>query len=178
MPATVTRDNHHCTCLGHLGRRDTDRIISVGQGKYIWCDIAGIIVRYSHRQLFLDIYGYSALNFANVNDPIEMVANFMQGILKGDITVPMTSCLSGLESAVWQLTIFVFICKTDQSTSQTWGQWYSDTSRFSIPCCMMPVYYSSITEWKEISCLFLTPGGIMVLSNVLQLLFSEKSQNC
>jgi hypothetical protein len=37
-----------------------------------------------------------------------------QGILKGgSITVPLTSCLTGLESAVGQLTIFVFICKTD-----------------------------------------------------------------
>ncbi len=33
----------------------------------------------------------------------------------GCITVPLTSCLTGLESAVWQLTNFVFICKTDQS---------------------------------------------------------------
>jgi hypothetical protein len=33
----------------------------------------------------------------------------------GSITVPLTSCLTGSESAVWQLTIFVFICKTDQS---------------------------------------------------------------
>ncbi len=33
----------------------------------------------------------------------------------GSITVPLTSCLTGLESAVWQLTIFAFICKTDQS---------------------------------------------------------------
>jgi hypothetical protein len=32
----------------------------------------------------------------------------------GSITVPLTSCLTGLESAVWQLTIF-FICKTDYS---------------------------------------------------------------
>jgi hypothetical protein len=31
----------------------------------------------------------------------------------GSITVPLTSCLTGLESAVWQLTIFVHICKTD-----------------------------------------------------------------
>jgi len=31
----------------------------------------------------------------------------------GSITVPLTSCLTGLESAVWQLTIFLFICKTD-----------------------------------------------------------------
>ncbi len=31
----------------------------------------------------------------------------------GSITVLLTSCLTGLESAVWQLTIFAFICKTD-----------------------------------------------------------------
>jgi hypothetical protein len=33
----------------------------------------------------------------------------------GSITVPLTSYLAGLESAVWLLTIFVFICKTDYS---------------------------------------------------------------
>ncbi len=33
----------------------------------------------------------------------------------GSITVLFTSCLTGLELAVWQLTIFVFICKTDHS---------------------------------------------------------------
>jgi len=32
---------------------------------------------------------------------------------EGSITVPLTFCLTGLESAVWQLAIFVFICKTD-----------------------------------------------------------------
>jgi hypothetical protein len=31
----------------------------------------------------------------------------------GSITVLLTSCLTGWESAVWELTIFVFICKTD-----------------------------------------------------------------
>jgi len=31
----------------------------------------------------------------------------------GSITVPMTSSLTGLESGVLQLKIFVFICKTD-----------------------------------------------------------------
>ncbi len=31
----------------------------------------------------------------------------------GSITVLLTSCLTGLESAVWQLTIVVFISKTD-----------------------------------------------------------------
>ncbi len=39
-----------------------------------------------------------------------------QGITNGgSTTVPLTSCLTGLESAVWQLTIFVFIYKTDYS---------------------------------------------------------------
>ncbi len=32
---------------------------------------------------------------------------------KGSITVLLTSCLTGLESAVGLMTIFVFICKTD-----------------------------------------------------------------
>ncbi len=31
----------------------------------------------------------------------------------GSIAVPLTSCLTGLESAVLRLTIFVFMCKTD-----------------------------------------------------------------
>jgi hypothetical protein len=33
----------------------------------------------------------------------------------GRITVPLTSCFTGLESDVRRLTIFVFICKTDLS---------------------------------------------------------------
>jgi hypothetical protein len=33
----------------------------------------------------------------------------------GSITVPLTSCLTGLESAALKLTIFVFVCKTDLS---------------------------------------------------------------
>ncbi len=36
------------------------------------------------------------------------------GNTKGEsITAPLTSCLTGLESAVCLLAIFVFICKTD-----------------------------------------------------------------
>jgi hypothetical protein len=31
-PATVTCDSHYCTCLGHFGQPDTERIISIGQG--------------------------------------------------------------------------------------------------------------------------------------------------
>ncbi len=46
----------------------------------------------------------------HLNNPLK------QGILKGGSnTVPLTSCLTGLESAVWQPTFFVFICKTDKS---------------------------------------------------------------
>jgi hypothetical protein len=37
----------------------------------------------------------------------------------GSITVPLTSCLTGLESAVWQMTIFVFICKGSAITFTT-----------------------------------------------------------
>jgi hypothetical protein len=40
MLATATCDSHYCTCLGHLGRCDRDRIISIGQGKKIRCNIA------------------------------------------------------------------------------------------------------------------------------------------
>jgi hypothetical protein len=42
--------------------------------------------------------------------------NMRPGNTKGaSITVPLTSCLTGLESAIWLLTIFVFICKTEKS---------------------------------------------------------------
>ena len=46
----------------------------------------------------------------------------------GSITVLLTSCLTGLESAV----CFHLQNRLIQ-TSQTGGQWYSDTSPFSIP---------------------------------------------
>jgi hypothetical protein len=52
----------------------------------------------------------------------------------GSITIPLTSCLTGLESALWQLTFFCFyLPKRPIQTSQTGGQWYSDTSPCSIP---------------------------------------------
>ncbi len=50
----------------------------------------------------------------------------------GSITVLLTSCLTGLESAVRQLTIFVFYLQNRQiQTGQTGGQLYSDTYPFS-----------------------------------------------
>ncbi len=51
----------------------------------------------------------------------------------GSITVPLASCLTGLETAVWQLTIFIYLQNRLLRTSQTEGQWHSDTSPFSIP---------------------------------------------
>jgi hypothetical protein len=45
----------------------------------------------------------------------------------GSITVPLASSLTGLESAVWQLTFFVFICKRtnpNQSNRRSMVQWY------------------------------------------------------
>jgi hypothetical protein len=50
----------------------------------------------------------------------------------GSITVQLTSCLTGLESSVCLLTIFVLQNRLIQ-TSQTGGQQYSDTSTLSIP---------------------------------------------
>ncbi len=63
----------------------------------------------------------------------------------GTITVLLTSCLTGLESAVWQLTIFVLYFQNRLvQTSQTGGQQYNDTSPFSIP-------YSNIRlDWKAL----------------------------
>ncbi len=49
----------------------------------------------------------------------------------GSITVPLTSCLTGLESAD---NFCFYLQNRIIQTSQTGGQWYSDTSTFSIPC--------------------------------------------
>ena len=52
----------------------------------------------------------------------------------GSVTVPLTSCLTGLESAAWQLNYLGFDLQNRLiQTSQTGGQWYSDTSPFCIP---------------------------------------------
>ncbi len=45
----------------------------------------------------------------------------------------MTSCLTGLELAVWQLTFCFYLQNRLIQTSKTGGQQYSDTSPFSIP---------------------------------------------
>jgi hypothetical protein len=51
----------------------------------------------------------------------------------GSITVPLTSCLTGLESAVTTNNFCFYIKNRLIQTSQTGGQQYSDTFPFSIP---------------------------------------------
>jgi hypothetical protein len=70
--------------------------------------------------------------------PIESECVLPENTKGGSITALLTSlCLTGLESAVWQLTTdnfcFYLQCRLIQTSRQTGGQWYSDTSPFSIP---------------------------------------------
>ncbi len=68
MLATATHNSHYCTCLGHFGRRDTDRITSIGQGEYI-----------SDCNAMLSPM-ISLTNFNNVNDPLD-VAEFYYTVM-------------------------------------------------------------------------------------------------
>jgi hypothetical protein len=71
MPTTATLDSHHCTCIGHLGRCNTDRIVSIscraaqgGQGKYCLAAQGDCHMSLSPTVLLT--------NVANVNDPLAM----------------------------------------------------------------------------------------------------------
>ncbi len=68
MPGTVTSDTLHCTCIGHLGLRDTDRIVSIscciaqgGKGKNILCHFIVYVCRCNRC--------FCQNNIANVNYP-------------------------------------------------------------------------------------------------------------
>ncbi len=51
---------------------------------------------------------------ASLMEMIAVLLDSTPGNTKGgSITVLLTSCLIGFESAAWQLTIYIFICKTD-----------------------------------------------------------------
>jgi hypothetical protein len=64
MPATATRD---CTCLGHCGWHDTDRIIS------ILCHTAqGVQGKYSNDCCESLLPMVLITNFPDVNDPLRM----------------------------------------------------------------------------------------------------------
>ncbi len=71
--------------------------------------------------------------FIKVTSLIIKVKNIFSRNTKGEcITVPLTSCLTGLDKFVCKK-----ICQLSYSwfqTSQTGGQQYNDTSPFSIPC--------------------------------------------
>jgi hypothetical protein len=65
---------------------------------------------------------------AEISEIQKMKAGNTKG---GSITVPLTSCLTGLELA----DNFCFYLQNRLfQTSQTGGQQYSDNSPFSIPC--------------------------------------------
>jgi hypothetical protein len=51
----------------------------------------------------------------------------------GSITVPLTSCLTGLEFGILEFGILVYLQNRLIQTSQTGGQQYNETSPFSIP---------------------------------------------
>ncbi len=55
------------------------------------------------------IYCYAQCHYAECWRPSTLAGNTKGG----SITVPLTSSLTGLESAVWQLTLFVFIYQAD-----------------------------------------------------------------
>jgi len=68
MPVTATIDSYYCTCLGHLGRHDMDRIISIGQGKYS-----------SDSRMLLSLT-FSHTNFANVHEPLGWTSKHLQSV--------------------------------------------------------------------------------------------------
>ncbi len=108
--------------------------------------------------------------------------NLSAGNTKGEgITVPLTSCLTGLESAVWQLTIFGFCLQNRLiQTSQTGGQQYSDTSPFSIPCFLIWMLFMSLaqnfklwTKWATIMLRFRLVTDIFALVKYSLLLIRQ-----
>ncbi len=75
----------------------------------------------------------------------------------GSITVLLTSCLTGLESAVWQLTIFVFICikqtTPNQSNRRSMVQWYFPplvfpASMYRLHCIVLIISWHNNFEHK------------------------------
>jgi hypothetical protein len=78
-----------------------------------------------------------------------LAVNVSSGNTKGgSITVLLTTCLTVLESAVWQLTICFYLQNRQIQTSETGGQWYSDTSPFSNPWLVMLMAVTTILSDK------------------------------
>jgi hypothetical protein len=80
----------------------------------------------------------------------------------GSIIVQLTSCLTGLESAVWLQTNFCFYLQNRLiQTSHTGGQQYSDTSPFRIPWFRLRTYHTKFLRH------FSTPFSIPCLNEWL-----------
>ncbi len=81
-------------------------------------------------------------------DFYDLDLSYISGNTKGgSITVLLTSCLTGLESAVWQLSIFVFICKTDLSKPVK----QEVNGKVILPPLVFPVYFhrGSLAQWPQ-----------------------------
>ncbi len=66
---------------------------------------------------------------------------------EGSITVPLTSCLPGLESAVTTDNFCFYLQNRLIQTSQKGDQQYSDTSPFSIPCYLTLGIFTQ--QWRS-----------------------------
>jgi len=77
-----------------------------------------------------------------------MLARDKPGNTKGgSITVPLTSCLTGLDKSVLQIKTKIVSCHT--ADSKLGGQQYSDTSPFSIPWTNVPAYSAAELMTKK-----------------------------
>ncbi len=86
-------------------------------GKVIKLSVRTIenVLIFTHTHTHTFIYAYHIHIYTHICIYLDVHIHIhTQGNTKGvSITVLLTSCLTGLELAVWQLTNFVFICKTD-----------------------------------------------------------------
>ncbi len=93
------------------------------------------------------------------------------------ILVPLPSCLTGLESAVWQLTIFCFYLQNRLlQTSKAGGQVYSDTPPLVFPvwaftCHFFKFHVSLLRNYNSYWCYdhynqisFPTAGGALYIA--------------
>ncbi len=65
------------------------------------------------KELMAVLFIESQRKVLNQSHEVKLTWDKPGNTIGGSITVLLTSVWTGLESAVWQLTIVVFICKTD-----------------------------------------------------------------
>ncbi len=87
----------------------------------------------------------------------------------GSITVPLTSSLAGLVSAVWQLTIFVFFAKQtnpNQSNRRSMVQWKFPLWYSLARVLKCTIYFFPVRETKR--CVLTSTGMLQSLQKILQ----------